>query len=235
MRVCPAQRGGRTAHITLYAPGGGVLTNGAYPGGVAAALRCFLVGLPLFEARRRQSAPCHFAYRQSPDPVPVSITKVITGPWGSGEPVGVPEQCRIEMYWQTMPGETQDAIEREFFEWFHTLVAASPQVFTPLPTVEFPIRWMPGSSLSQHHPLVASFVATTGRVLGKTPVVEGIEGPCDLFVFHEFGIPSVLWGPIGGNTHAADEYVELESLEDAAAALLVFLCDWCDHSPQPSR
>src|SRR5215467_14473464 len=33
LRICPAQRGGRTAHITLRAPGG-VLTEGKFPAGV---------------------------------------------------------------------------------------------------------------------------------------------------------------------------------------------------------
>lgn len=227
LRVCPAQRGGRTAHITLRAPGGGILTNGAFPGGVAASLRCFLNALPDFETRRRASAPPHAAYRASPDPVPVSITKIITGPWGTGEPMGVPEQCRIELYWQTMPGETQQDIEREFYEWFHALVDAEPQVFTPRPSIEFPIRWLPGSALAMDHPLVTGLNDTARQVLGRDVPVEGIEGPCDLFVFHEFGIPAVLWGPIGGNTHAADEYVDLASVESAAATLLSFVCNWC--------
>jgi acetylornithine deacetylase len=47
-------------------------------------------------------------------------------------------------------------------------------------------------------------------------------------VFHQaFGIPAVLWGPRGGNTHAADEYVEIDSVVEAAKALLVFVCRWC--------
>ena len=53
--------------------------------------------------------------------------------------------------------------------------------------------------------------------------MQGIEGPCDMFVFHEFGIPAVLWGPRGGNTHNPDEYVEIASLISAASTL-VNLC-----------
>ncbi len=48
-----------------------------------------------------------------------------------------------------------------------------------------------------------------------------------MFAFHEFGVPAVLWGPSGGNTHAADEYVELDSVTVAAQALLLFVCRWC--------
>lgn len=228
LRVCPAQRGGRTVHITLRASGGGVLTDGKFPGGVAASLRCFLDALPEFERRRRKSAPHHAAYAASPDPVPVSITKISTGPWGTGEPMGIPEQCRIEMYWQSMPGETREAVEQEFSDWFRGLVDSNPNLFQMRPMVEFPIRWLPGSALALDHPLVTGFGEVARQMSGRAVPVEGIEGPCDLFLFQEFGIPAILWGPIGGNTHAADEYVDLESVEAAAATLLSFVCQWCD-------
>ena len=69
--------------------------------------------------------------------------------------------------------------------------------------------------------------AAAEPVLGTAPVVQGIEGPCDMYVFHEFGVPAVLWGARGANTHNPDEYVELSSVERAAAALLSFVCRWC--------
>jgi acetylornithine deacetylase len=37
----------------------------------------------------------------------------------------------------------------------------------------------------------------------------------------------VLWGARGGNTHAADEYLEIDSVVAATKALLVFVCRWC--------
>ena len=47
-------------------------------------------------------------------------------------------------------------------------------------------------------------------------------------MFHEFGIPAVLWWPKGGNIHAADEYLDLDSAAGAGATLLRFLCEWCE-------
>jgi acetylornithine deacetylase len=37
----------------------------------------------------------------------------------------------------------------------------------------------------------------------------------------------VLWGPTGGNTHGADEYVDLDAAFAAAKTLLLFVCRWC--------
>jgi acetylornithine deacetylase len=87
---------------------------------------------------------------------------------------------------------------------------------------------MPGSAISRSEPIVEKLSACAKAVLGADPVVAGIEGPCDMFVFQQgFGIPTVAWGPRGGNTHAADEYVDVESLIAAAKALLLLVPEWC--------
>jgi acetylornithine deacetylase len=221
LRICPAQRGGRTAHITFEASGG-VLSEEMFPAGVVDQLTTFLCGVPRFAAQRRRNAAVHEMYRSHADPVPVSITKVFTGPWGTGEPITVPESCKVEMYWQLMPGEQQEDVEREFFDWLKEMFPDG------LPKVEFPIRWMPGSAVSRSEPLVEVLARSATRVLGEAPPIRGIEGPCDMYVFHDyFGIPAVLWGARGGNTHAADEYVEIDSVVIAAKVLLAFICSWC--------
>ena len=228
LRICPAQRGGRTAHISLRASGG-VLSDGKFPAGVVNQLTHLLVQLKSFTEQRRQKARVHEMYAHHADPVPVSITKIFTSPWGTGEPITTPEVCKVEMYWQAMPGEAQDAIEREFFAWFDAMVASAPELFHMRPAVEFPIRWLPGSSILRSEPLVNELSECATRVLGHEPQIVGIEGPCDMYVFHQaFGIPAVLWGAKGGNTHGADEYLEIDSAVAAAKTLLSFVCRWCE-------
>ncbi len=230
LRICPAQRGGRTAHLTFRAPGG-VLQDGRFPSGTIPQLNCFLSNLDSFAARRRGHVVIHEMYAAHADPIPVCATKVFTAPWGFTEPITIPETCQVELYWQLMPGETQEDVESEFFDWLRQLVAREPGVFAQMPEVCFPIRWMPGSSISPSEPLVQQLAACAKEVLGHDPVVAGIEGPCDLFIFHHgFGIPAVLWGAKGGNTHAANEYVEIDSLVAAAKALLLFTSQWCGAS-----
>jgi acetylornithine deacetylase len=219
LRICPAQRGGRTAHVT-FRGGGGVLTEGRFPGGVIQQLTDFLSAIPKFAAARRRKAAVHDLYAHSPDPVPVSVTKIFTSPWGTGEPITIPEECKVELYWQLMPGEVREEVDREFFEWLSGLKEQ--------PAVEFPIRWLPGSAILESEPLVRELADCAESVLGARPAIAGIEGPCDMYVFHQaFSMPAVLWGPRGGNTHGADEYVEIDSLVDAAKTLLVFVCQWC--------
>jgi acetylornithine deacetylase len=227
LRVCPAQRGGRVVHILLEAPGG-VLTEQMFPAGVIDQLTFLLARVKEFAQARRAKAAVHELYADHLDPVPVAITKVFTAPWGTKEPLTLPEQCRIEMYWQTMPGEQQGDVEREFSSWLDSVIASAPQLFPRRPELEFPIRWLPGSAIPKSEPLVKELAGCAAYVTGKQPPVVGFEAPCDMYVFHQaFGIPAVLWGPRGGNTHAADEYVEIDSVVDAAKTLLVFVCRWC--------
>lgn len=227
LRICAAQRGGRTAHIT-FSGAGGVLSEGAYPAGVVEQVTHFLSELPKFAAERRRGAQPHPFYAQHPDPVPVSVTKIFTAPWGTGEPITTPEECKVELYWQLMPGETRKDVERDFFEWLQQMMSSAPDLFARKPAVEFPIRWLPGSAIDPSQPLVTELSWCATSILNEPPPVVGIEGPCDLFVFHEFGIPAVLWGPRGGSTHGADEYVELDSVIVAVKALLLFVCRWCE-------
>ena len=226
LRICIAQRGGRTAHITLQAPGG-ILTEAKFPVGITDQLRYLLNRIPDFSDLRRRTYPAHPDFSNHPDPVPASITKIYTGPWGTREPITVPETCQIEFYWQTMPGETQIEVEQQFLRWLDAVTRESTDLFPRPPRVEFPIRWLPGSAISPEEPLVQELTESVLRAQGRRPEVTGLEGPCDMFVFHQFGIPAVCWGARGGNTHGADEYLEIDSVIAAAKALLLFVCRWC--------
>ena len=230
LRICPAQRGGRVAHIT-FSGAGGILSEGKYPVGVIDQITHFLVRVREFSEQRRGRVRTHPLYAHHADPVPVSVTKIFTAPWGNREPITPPELCRVELYWQMMPGETQPEIDNEFFEWFDGMIAAAPELFANRPAVEFPTRWLPGSAIDAGEPLVTELADCAEAMLGERPPVVGIEGPCDMFAFHHFGVPAVLWGPRGGNTHAADEYVELDSAVAATKAMLLFVCRWCGARP----
>ena len=226
LRICPANRGGRTVNITFRGSGG--IMGLAKPGaGAVDQLGRFLAALGDFSTRRRASAAVHPLYRHTGDHVPVSVNKVFTAPWGFNEPPTVPETCRVELFWQAMPGETVEEIDRQFFTWFDQMLAAAPDVFVVRPEIEYPIRWLPGSAISPHEPLVTELSAAAEAALGKPPLVQGIEAPCDMYVFHGMGIPAVLWGATGANAHNPDEYVEIDSVVAAAKALLLFVCRWC--------
>ncbi len=227
LRICPAQRGGRIAHVTLKSSGG-ILDSGPASPGVIEQLAFLLAAIKDFAAQRRANSTGHPMYPGT-DPVPVGITKIFTAPWGTKEPIASPEECKVEIYWQAMPGEKGEDIDREFLQWIRSLPDLPGSPFVRPLDVVLPGRWLPGSAIAKEEPLVTELADCARRITGKPPVVAGIEGPCDMFVFHQVQhTPAVLWGARGGNTHTADEYVEIDTLIEAAKVLLVFACQWCE-------
>ena len=226
--ICPAQTGGRTAHITLRSLEGGILAEGTPQAPLVDQVHYFLGKVGEFVRKRRRSAPLHELYSASADPVPAWVTKIWYGGWGTKEPITLPGKCRIEFYWQTMPGEDKEKIDREFYAWLEDLTAARSDLFLQRPDVSFPIQWLPASAIDSRNELVTTLAGTFRGVTGVQPQVRGIGGPCDMFVFHQhFNTPAVLFGPIGGNTHAPDEWVDIDSAIVTVETLARFICRWC--------
>lgn len=227
LRICPAQRGGRTAHLKLKVPNAGILAGGM-DAGVSLQLAWLLSQIPAFAERRTKAAPRHYAYAGLENPVPVAVLKIHTGPWGTQEPMATAHECMVELYWQALPGERLEDVDAQFFEWLKETVEARRELFPVAPEVSFPLRWLPGSSCAADAAVLREMAASAREVLGRDAEVAGIEGPCDMYVFQQhFGMPAVIWGVRGGNTHLADEYVELDTLYSAAKALLLFTYRWC--------
>jgi acetylornithine deacetylase len=228
LMLCPAQTGGRIAHITLRADSGGILYEGEPLPTVNDQLRYMLTRIKDFAEQRKANAPVHSLYANGPDPAPVWVTKIQSGGWGMQEPITLPTECRIELYWQSMPGEEQSAVEQEFFAWFDRAIAARPDLFAVKPDISFPIDFLPGSAIDAEHEVVTRLSATFEQITGRRPLVRGIGGPCDMFVFHRhFHTPALLFGPRGGNTHNPDEWVDLDSAQTTMETLAQFICQWC--------
>ena len=114
LRICPAQRGGRTVHLTFSAPNDGVLGRREGP-----ECRGAIAGVPRLHWRSSVSTGAssrhgHTLYAHLEDPVPVNVTRIFTAPWGMSEPTNTPSTCRVELFWQAMPGESLADIDHAF-------------------------------------------------------------------------------------------------------------------------
>jgi acetylornithine deacetylase len=226
--ICPAQMGGRTVHITLRAESGGILNEGEPPPPVTEQLHYLLGQIKEFASLRKRRAPAHALYAGGSDPAPVWVTKIYSGGWGTKEPMTLPTRCKIELYWQAIPGEELDEIDREFFAWFDRAIQVRPDLFAIKPEFNFPIVWLPGSAIDERGDLVRTLSDTFRQVTGGEAQVRGMPAPCDMFVFHQhFNTPALLFGPRGGNTHAPDEWVDLDSAQATVETLASFICRWC--------
>ena len=66
------------------------------------------------------------------------------------------------------------------------------------------------------------------KFLDKEAVICAAPFSCDLFAFKKYGnTDAVLFGPIGGNLHGPDEWVDIESLLTVTKVLVDTIVNWC--------
>jgi acetylornithine deacetylase/succinyl-diaminopimelate desuccinylase-like protein len=77
----------------------------------------------------------------------------------------------------------------------------------------------PSWETPESHPLVRAFAAAYADMAGREPVF-GYTGYGDPNLFSTVaGIPTVMFGPLGGNFHEANEWVDIPSISKTAQIL----------------
>jgi acetylornithine deacetylase len=119
---------------------------------------------------------------------------------GGQEFSSYPEECVLEGERRTLPGEPDEQVAAEVAALAEGIDAETRLVFSR-PTLE----------LDPRHELARAVAAAA-----KTTAYEGVAFWTDGALFAAAGIPCVVYGPRGDGAHAAEEWVELESLTRCA-------------------
>jgi acetylornithine deacetylase len=179
--------------------------------------------------RKRRQIARGSAYADFPDPAPVQILAVEANRFDPTIPLSTPLEARVRVYFQFLPHENVPQIVRELRQSFATFCRQDP-FFR-----RYPPEWRPyvdppllGHELAANHPWTQCLVASAGAVLNRPVPVSAAEYPCDAFLLQrEFGIPTLLFGPVGAGAHNADENVNIESVIHTAETLLTAALVWC--------
>jgi acetylornithine deacetylase len=218
-----AHRGLRIARITITGKGG-VAFAGDTLKPATHDLPTLIEGILEFGKQRNAEAVIPEAYASNPTPASWMITKVSANEWRDDARLAVPESAQVELFWEAMPGETQSAVESQFEGW---LDAFRRRTGIPA-THRYWLRWMDGYQLPATHPLAGCAVQHCAAVTGTAQAAIGAPFPCDLFLFARLGVPAgLILGPAGNNAHAADEWVDVESLLQVVRIYGRIVCDWC--------
>jgi acetylornithine deacetylase/succinyl-diaminopimelate desuccinylase-like protein len=90
---------------------------------------------------------------------------------------------------------------------------------------------LPGVALSPDAPLVRTAARWASQVTGRTWPIAGAGPANEGYMLIQAGIPTLCgFGPAGGNAHAPDEWVEIESLAQTVAMYAGIIAD----TTQPS-
>ncbi len=184
--------------------------------------------IQLFREKRKRDSKIPLIYKNVKDPVPVFMPKLQAGEFSFKIPMRIPETCKLEVYWQTMPGETREDIEMEFFDFLDSWCKKNDYFSRNQPEWEFSHRWMPGTKIKEDHPIVKTVKKNAGEITHRTINITGAPYPCDLFIFNLYSnTPGIVFGPRGGNAHSEDEFVLVDDLLNLTEILACTAIDWC--------
>ncbi len=124
-------------------------------------------------------------------------------------------RCRLQIERRTIPGETEAQVVAEIQSIIDHLVAADP-TFQATVTPHF-VRHPFEVAATAH--LVQTVERAAATVTGHTPTHIGETYWADAAFLAAAGIETVMIGPRGGGAHAAEEWVELDSLIELAEIL----------------
>ena len=140
-----------------------------------------------------------------------NVGVVRAGDWASS----VPEECVLEVRLAAQPGEDLEAVKARF----ETAVDAR---------VEWRGFHAHGFELSRDEPIFDVLGRAHTAVHGAPLEFLAFTGTTDAraFVVHD-ATPATCYGPIGGNLHAPDEWVDLESVKATTLVLALAAAEWC--------
>lgn len=135
-----------------------------------------------------------------------------------------PDRCVLRIERRTIPGETTGDVEREIDDLCSQLRARHPSFNADIEI----LFAQPPSDIDPKAPLCTALQRAV-QAHGVTPRIAGMSAWTDAALLNAAGIPAVCFGPGDmGLAHAAEEYIDLREVEQAAEILASFARDWCN-------
>lgn len=243
LRLCPVEGGlvhfrievdGVEAHAsTRYLS---VHAGGKGGGGVNAVEKMvkIIVGLQELE-RRWANEKSHPALPHGFDTLAPAI--IVGGPGGGKDgrlnlfsnAGTAPNYCSVEYNLWFYPDESFEDVKSEIESYVIDLCCTDPWLREHPPRLTWEIGniYFPAMDMPLDHPAVTTAARCLEEV-GLDPTPIGFGAATDLAWYGERRLPGLICGPGAlAQCHAADEYVEVRQLVDAAKVYALLLSRWC--------
>jgi len=173
--------------------------------------------------RRLNDAPSHPAFAGLEHPINLNIGVIRGGDWPSTVAGACELHCRLACF----PGQEVTEVRAEIERTVRAAAQLDPWLREHPPAVSYDGFQSAGSVVSMDEPAVRLLGAWHERVTGRPMAPQVGTGINDMRYFNFAGIPAGCYGALGANGHAADEWLDLDSLVPTAKVLGAFLLDWC--------
>lgn len=130
----------------------------------------------------------------------------------------VPDKCELLINKHTIPGESVEDVIRTLEQVVIDLGLKAKFTFT----IQKP--FYPSFEVSEDNEDLVRLKKIIKEVTGNDALVGYGNGVCDSnYLVPKGNIPTVCYGPAGGNMHAADEWVDIEKIKTVLKVYLEFL------------
>lgn len=142
---------------------------------------------------------------------------------GGSYPSIVPDSARALVDVRLLPGQASAHVLESVQEHIRAVESERPRIsFEMKVTVD-----IPGAFISKDHPLALIAKDYTEAVTGRRWETAGAGPANEGYMLIGAGIPTLCgFGPTGGNPHAPDEWVEINSLSTTAAMFAGIIYDY---------
>jgi acetylornithine deacetylase len=131
--------------------------------------------------------------------------------------------CRLGIERRTIPGESAAGVQAEI----EALIGQSASADPSFQATARCLLARNAFEVSPEAAIVHAVRAAATRHLGRTPALIGKPFWMDSAILADAGVDTVIIGPKGGGAHTADEWVDLQSLDDLAAILADAAMAYC--------
>ncbi|KAI7760635.1 hypothetical protein LZL87_009519 [Fusarium oxysporum] len=142
---------------------------------------------------------------------------------GGEEASSYPAQCTIIAERRTIPGETNEVVQKEFDD----IIARVAKEVTDFKAEAKIFFSRPPQFTAADHPFTKLVSSIVGSVTGKDTVIAGAPFWTDCALLAEKGIVPLLWGPKGEGFHGKEEFVHIKSIEQVTEGLTNIAADFC--------
>jgi len=144
----------------------------------------------------------------------------------------VPSTGELNFWIEGYPGTSGDQIIEDLMAYLDSRLDDYPKLRESRPVIVPLIRYLDASEMpiNEETDRFRALVQAAGtRVLNQPPLSEcGAPFACDAFMFQLYNdTPALILGPSGGNAHAADEHLDLESYLQLICWYAEIAVDWC--------
>lgn len=164
------------------------------------------------------------AYAQTPHPLNLNIGIFNGGNWPSTVPARAEFHGRLSFF----PGVTFETMREKIIRTLEQAARQDPWLSQNPPQVEFYGFRSEGHSVPRDLPAFAVLNECHRTLTGQEAEEYIATCTTDLRAFHFFGKgQATCYGPVGGNFHGANEWVDIASIQAVAQTYALFLARWC--------